>query len=357
MSDGYLPIYALNRGGVVESIHWGAVSVVDVQGQLVAWYGDPAVVTFMRSSAKPFQVLPFLQSGGHQRFALTLKEIALMCASHSGSDEHVETVRSIQTKCGVSEEELLCGVHEPLDATIAEELRRRGEMPTPNRHNCSGKHSGMLAYSKMKADLMDAEGVDLPYIDPRHPIQQDILNAFAEMCAVAKRQVGVGIDGCSAPNFAVPLRAAAYAYARLCDPEQGAVQPPSRAEACRIVTSAMVAHPEMVAGVGRFDTRLMQMGNGRLVSKGGAEGYQAIGLMPGALGGRSPALGIALKIADGDWRGLVREAVAVEVLRQMGFLSVEELQSLSDFGPCMARRNWRNIQVGEGYPIFELKHS
>lgn len=350
----YLPIFELIRGKTVESIHYGAAAVVDIHGKLLAWYGDPQAVTFLRSTAKPFQALPFIEHDGHQIYGLGSKEIALMCASHGGTDDHVATACSIQSKCGVNESELLCGVHEPLDAAAAQMLRERNETPTPNRHNCSGKHSGMLAYVKMKQRAGEAIPTDLPYIDPNHPIQREILNTFADMCNLKAEQIALGVDGCSAPNFAVPLQSAALAYARLCDPESGCVQPPKRAQACRVITTAMMTHPEMVGGAGRFDTCLMQAAKGRIVSKGGAEAYQGFGIMPGALRPGSPAIGVAIKIADGDDRRIVREAVALEILRQLGVLSASELDAMSAFGPRSPRFNWRKVVVGEAYPAFKL---
>ena len=356
MTDSpYLPVYELTRGKTVESIHDGAITVVDVTGKLIAWYGDPEVVTFLRSTAKPFQALPFIENGGHQKFELTPKEIALLCASHSGTDEHAAVAHSIQIKSGVNENELLCGVHEPMDPASAEALRERREAPTPNRHNCSGKHSGMLAYRQLKQQRGEQLPPDLPYIDPAHPIQQEILKTFADMCRIPVDQVAAGIDGCSAPNFAVPLHFAALGFARLSDPESGDVQPVARAAACHTITAAMMGHPEMVGGPHRFDTRLMQLTQGRMVSKGGAEAFQGIGLMPGALGPGSPALGIALKIADGDNRQIVRQAVSLEVLRQLNALTEAELEALSDMGPCLKRYNWRKIEVGASYPVFHLK--
>ena len=355
MTDSpYLPVYELTRGGTVESIHDGAIAVVDVSGKLIAWYSDPEARTFLRSTAKPFQALPFIEHGGHLAFGLTPKEIALLCASHSGTDEHAAVARSIQVKAGVDESELLCGVHEPMDPVTAEALRERKEAPTPNRHNCSGKHSGMLAYTKLKQRRGELPPQDLPYIDPSHPLQQEILNTFAEMCQIPVEQVAGGIDGCSAPNFAVPLRVAALGFARLSDPQAGNVQPAARAAACRTITAAMMSHPDMVGGPGRFDTRLMQITQGRMVSKGGAEAFQGIGLMPGTLGPGSPAVGIALKIADGDNRQMVRAAVSLEVLRQLGALSASEQAALSDIGPCLPRHNWRKIEVGSAYPVFHL---
>ncbi|HEX9029017.1 MAG TPA: asparaginase [Anaerolineales bacterium] len=347
-SQSYFPIFELTRGKTIESIHNGAIAVVDAYGKPVASYGDPDTLTFLRSSAKPFQALPFIEHGGQDFYHLTRREIALMCASHSGTDEHVAVAREIQAKTGVSESDLLCGVHYPYDNQTSEALRERKEQPTPNRHNCSGKHTGMLAYARME-HLSTAD-----YIDNEHPVQREIRQTFANMCALPVEQVALGIDGCSAPNFAVPLRNSALAYARLLDPVAGQVQPPARAAACRTITTSMMENPDMVGGPGRFDTRLMEVARRRILIKAGAEGYQGIGLAAGALGSGSPALGIALKIGDGDARAKARPAVVLEVLRQLGALSAAELALLAEFGPTFPVLNWRKIEVGEGRPCFEL---
>lgn len=344
----YEPIYEFTRGNTVESIHYGAIAVVDVSGNLVASYGDPSVVTFLRSTAKPFQVMPFLMRNGQETYQLTEREIAIMCASHSGTDDHVAVIREIQNKTGVEENELLCGTHEPYDVPTAESLREQKKRPTSNRHNCSGKHTGMLAYSRMLPDS------DLPYIDLAHPLQVEILENFAALCDLPVTAVHTGIDGCSAPNFAVPLKHAALAFARLCDPISGKVASENRISACKRITRAMTSNPDMVGGPGRFDTRLMEIGRGMILSKAGAEGYQGIGLLPGALGPDSPALGITLKIADGDARSKVRSAVALEVLRQLGALNDLDFSALKIFGPMLAVSNWRKLEVGKGYPTFEL---
>jgi len=350
-NSNYSPIFELTRGSVVESVHYGSIAIVDPQGRLHAWYGNPAQVTYLRSSAKPFQALPLLESGGQKAFDLNLPEIAIICASHSGTDEHAGLVAALQAKAGLNETDLLCGIHPPYDEATQAAMRQRGEAPTSNRHNCSGKHSGMLALSRM-------QGLSLTdYINPSHPVQHAILQAFAEMCDLSMEQVQVGIDGCSAPNFAVPLVNAALAYARLCDPVHGKVTPHTRAAACQFIVNAMIAHPYVVAGPGRFDTRLMNLAQGRLISKGGAEGYQGIGLLPGALGPDSPALGIALKIADGDVRSRACPAVSLEVLRQLGALSPEELGQMADIGPSQTIFNWRGIPVGVGRPCFDLVYA
>lgn len=353
-TEHFLPLFELRRGRIRESMHFGAIAIVDSRGKLLHSYGDPQTVAFLRSSAKPFQALPFVERGGPGRFSLTPRELALICASHTGSDEHVRTVQGIQAKVGIQEGDLQCGVHMPGDAAAYRALMARGEAPTPNRNNCSGKHTGMLAHAKMR---------DLPletYLERDHPVQEDILTAFAETCAYPKGKVELGVDGCSAPNFAVPLYNAALAFAKLCDPRDltGA-----RAEACRTITSAMMAHPDMVSGPGKFDCRLMQVGGGRIVSKGGAEGFLAMGLLPGTLAPDSSGVGIALKVSDGDastrtlqggTQTRVRPAVALEILKQIGALNEEQLRDLSEFGPNLPIQNHRGLTVGESRPIFEL---
>ncbi len=355
MTSTFLPLFELTRGQIVESIHFGAVAVVDSHGKLLYSYGDPQTVAFFRSSAKPFQALPFFERGGPEHFGLTQKEQALICASHEGSEEHVRTAESIQARAGIHESDLKCGVHMPGDTEAYKTLIARGEAPTPNRNNCSGKHSGMLAHAKMRGLPLDT------YLDRDHPVQQDILTTFAEMCKYPREKVQLGTDGCSAPNFGVPLYNAALGFARLCDPHD--LSEP-RARACRAITSAMTAHPKMVSGYKEFDCRLMQVGKGQIVCKRGAEGYQAIGLMPGALGAGSPGVGITFKVSDGDLtfrtiniepKNRVRPAATLEILRQLGALSDAQLKELSDFGPVLPVKNHRGLIVGESRPVFTLE--
>lgn len=340
------PIFELTRGNIVESVHYGSAAISDPSGRLIAWYGNPESVTFLRSTAKPFQALPFIEAGGDIAYELSSAEIAIMCASHSGTDSHVAPVRSLQLKVGIDESELLCGIHSPYDEATQQQLRQRGEEPTPNRHNCSGKHSGMLAFARLR------NWSTAHYIDPTHPLQSEILATLAEMVDLPTEKISIGIDGCSAPNFALPLKNCALAYARLCDPV-GIPHP--RAQACRKITAAILEHPVLIAGQGRFDTRLMEVTGGKVIAKGGAEGYQGVGIMPGVLAPDAPGFGIALKISDGDSRGRARPAVTLEILRQLGAITPEETESLSEFGPRFPITNWRNVLVGEARPCFQLQ--
>ena len=355
----YVPLVETTRGAIVESIHYGAIAVCDTQGRLLARAGDAEALVFLRSSSKPFQALPLVEGGGMERFGLNDRELALMCSSHSGTDEHVAVLTALQRKLGVSAAELLCGTHTPSDPLTAERMFLRGEENSPLRHNCSGKHTGMLAQALLYGDPRQ------DYIDPGHPVQQRILRVFSEMTGVPVPEIILGTDGCSAPVFAVPLRAAAYAFARLADPS---ALPEPRRSALRRIFSAMTSHPDMVAGPDTFDTRLMTAGRGRVLTKGGAEGYQALAVLPA---GSSGAMGITLKISDGDLAqadrgqranaiaprggGRARSTAALEALRQLGVLDSAQLAELSDFAP-RALSNWRNIPIGEIRPVFNLKN-
>ena len=341
----YEPMVEVRRGPVVESLHFGAVAVVDANGRLVASYGDPQTVTFLRSAAKPYQALPFMEAGGADQFGLTDREVALLCASHSGTDEHVHTVRGIQAKTGVHEEDLMCGTHPPYHQPTLTRMIRVGEEPTPNRHNCSGKHTGMVANTILHHWHRE------DYISLEHPLQRAILTAFAEMTDLDEEQVVLGIDGCSAPNFATPLYNTALAFARMADPSQLADR---RAEALQRIWRAMTTNADMVGGPGRFDTLLMDVMGGKLLTKAGAEGYQGVALRADALGPGSPALGIALKISDGDGASRAKVTAVMEVLRQLGGLNAEQTAALSEF-TTRPVYNWRKLVVGEIRPAFQLE--
>ena len=267
---------------------------------------------------------------------------------------HVQTVEAMQKKIGIDETHLQCGAHLPDDVAAFKRMILNNELPTPNRNNCSGKHTMMLAYAKMRGSALEN------YLDPDHPIQQDILASFADLCLIPPQEISLGVDGCSALNFALPLFNAALGMARLCDPRELSE---ARANACRKITSAMTSHPEMVSGNGEFDCELMKVGDGKIICKRGAEGFQIVGLLPGALGKDSAGIGIAFKVSDGDASRMginlessnrVRPAVMLEALRQLGALSTKQEQDLSAFGPVLPVKNHRGIVTGQSRPVFEL---
>ena len=313
------PLLELTRGALIESRHFGSIAVVDSNGKLIHSYGDPHTVAFLRSSAKPFQSLPFVEQGGVEHYGFTPAELAISCASHETAQLHLDNVHSLQLKVGIHENQLQCGPHLPSDANKLREVIVQNIKPTPNFNNCSGKHTMMLAFAKMRGLPLEN------YLDINHPIQQDILQTLSEMCMIDKNKIQLGVDGCSAINFAMPLYNAAFGIARMCDPKD---LTESRAIACKKITSAMLAHPEMISNHGEFDCELMTASNNKVITKHGAEGFQIIGIMPNVINERS--VGIAFKVSDGDRSGIndelesssrVRPAVTLEILRQLNVLN------------------------------------
>jgi L-asparaginase II len=346
------PILELTRGSIVESTHLGSIAVVNSTGKLLHSYGDPDTVAFLRSSAKPFQALPFVEQGGVEHFGFTQKELAISCASHETSQMHLDTIKAIQEKIGIRESHLQCGGHLPGDANKLRQVIKEDIKPTPNFNNCSGKHTAMLAFAKMRGLPLEN------YLDFDHPIQKEILKTFSEICGIEMDKIEPGIDGCSAPNFAMPLFNAALGMARMCAPHDLSE---TRAAACKKITAAMTAHPEMISNYGEFDCELMKVGEGEIITKRGAEGFQIIGLMPGLYG--EHGVGIAIKVTDGDSSRMndnlersarVRPAVTLETLRQLNVLSEKQLGSLANFGPEKILKNYAGLVTGGLKPVFTL---
>jgi L-asparaginase II len=332
-ADTYVPLAEVLRGSVVESIHFGAVAVVDRRGQVLRAAGDPYTLSYTRSSLKPLQALAFTADGGIERFGFSQAQVALMCASHSGEPRHVEAVADMLARCGCTPADLQCGTHAPGF------YEARGEVPPPPpystlQHNCSGKHSGMLAYCVQHGQPIG------DYLAFDHPLQQAIRRAVSTFTGVAESRLVAGIDGCSAPNYAVPLASLATAFARLAAADVDA----DYGMAPRTLANAMTAHPGMVSGEHRSDLALMQAGRGDWVTKIGAEGVQAIGI-------RSQGLGIAIKVADGQKRGLYPAIVAV--LEQLGVVDAAARQVLAPWGTRTVR-NYRGIATGEIRPAVVL---
>jgi L-asparaginase II len=329
------PLAHVLRGGEVESVHRGHVAVVDARGRLLAWAGDPRSMMFPRSAFKPFQALPLVETGAFARSGLKPDALALIAGSHSGTDRHAALARTILAAAGVDESALRCGSHPPYDEATAEALRARGEAPTPIRHNCSGKHAGMLLLAR-------SLGAPLPtYTDPDHPVQRRIFDRFAALVGERFVDPVPAIDGCSAPTPRMPLQTLAYSFALLGRGEDasGADLP-----ALTLIRDAMRAYPELVAGEGRLDTLLMRAVPG-MVTKAGAEGVHAIALP-------DRGIGIALKIEDGSRRAL--GPAVVSTLEALGVIGAAERAALAQHAGERLR-NYAGIEVGEIRGIARLE--
>jgi L-asparaginase II len=308
----------------------------DTSGRVLAFAGDPGKVAYMRSAAKPIQVLPVIETGAADRFGFTDRELAVMCGSHSGQDEHLQAVAAILSKVGINEGFLGCGTHQPLSRYQSEKLIRDGKPPTPLHNNCSGKHAGMLALAVHLGFPIDG------YWRETHPVQQLMRRVVGEMTGRPEGDISVGIDGCGVSVFGVPLAAMAAAYARLVSPDYFAG---ARRGAVERVVRAMVANPVMVGGAGRFCTALISATKGRIVGKEGADGVYCLGV-------RGMGIGFALKIEDGNRRAI--GPVVVEALKQMGLVSEEELSALREHGEPQVLNN-RGEPVGYVETAFDLR--
>ncbi len=309
----------VTRSGQVESWHRGAVAVVH-DGQPVLEVGGVDAPVFARSATKPLQALPFLERGLHERLALPPAELAVMCASHDGAPVHTAAVRSFLARGGLREDQLGCGPHAPFDPATRQELLRAGQKPGRVHNNCSGKHTGFL-------HLAAACGDDLAgYLEPDCRSQREVAAAVAAMAGLAAPPP-VGLDGCGAPTFVLPLLALARSFCRLANPDG---LPPVRAAACRTILDATGRAPELVAGDQRFCTALLRQWPGRCFAKNGAEGVYAVALAPDPARPRWPgALGIAIKIDDGAERGY--QPAIVDLLQWLGALPASLPPALARF--------------------------
>ena len=325
------------RGALVESRHAVSAVVVDAGGRLVASAGDPHLLTFWRSAAKPFQALPLVVDGAADHFGLGSEELALACASHSSEPVHLAVARRFLDRIGCTDSDLACGPHPPLGPAGADEVIRRGITMTASWSNCSGKHAGMLALARHHG--WPTAG----YERAGHPVQDRILREVAAWTGLATDDLALAVDGCTAACFGLPLHAMALAYARFAA-DQG--DPASR------LRDAMTAHPTLVAGAGRFDTDVIRASGGRILAKIGAEGVYGACIVP--LG-----MGVAVKVEDGDMRSapVALAAILRALLRRSPGPGFGEAEGVLERSARIDIRNTRGEVTGELAPAGDLEFS
>lgn len=338
------PLVEVRRGAITESRHRGHIAVVSGDGLVVSYAGAPNTLTYLRSSAKPFQVIPILASGAAERFGFTDREVALACGSHSGEPIHTEIATGMLKKIGVEASALKCGVHEPYSIEAAQVLRDKGEHPNVLHNNCSGKHVAMLAFAKHLGAPIET------YDLPEHPVQLAIVSVVSQFSGMPVEDLSVGVDGCGVPVFGITVRSMALAYVRLVStpPDfEKAVR-----DACQRIVRAMTAYPELIGGTSeRLDTEIMRAAPGAIVSKVGAEGVYTAGVLPSE--DWPSGLGLALKIEDGDDRR-ARPTVVIESLRQLGVLRDASLEHVARYA-FFPVNNRREDVVGEVRASFTLR--
>lgn len=320
----------VSRGEAVESYHRVHAAVVDARERTIGIAGDPALVTFWRSCAKPFQVMPLIESGGFDRFGWGDEQLALACASHGGEPEHVAIVEAMLQTLGLEEGDLACGPHEPLSPRGAKIVRECGARIRRTHNNCSGKHTAMLALALHKE--WSIEG----YERRDHCVQQAMLNQVALWTGMRPCEIDVAVDGCGAAVFGMSLEKMARAYARLGVASARGEEIPAR------VTRAMAAHPFLVGGTERLDSIIIEETNGRVITKVGAEGVHS-GVILGS------GIGFALKVEDGNARA--QQPALIQLLVELGALPQPLPAPLAEILRKPVR-NSRGEVVGETYVKF-----
>ena len=322
-----VPLVEILRGPFVESRHAGHAVVSNAAGEVIESWGDPGEIILPRSSAKMLQALPLLESGAGAR--LGDAQLALACASHSGEKRHVSEVSAWLDTLGLDSNALICGPQASRDRDLRHAMIRESVAPTRVHNNCSGKHTGFLMLARHF-------GTDLDYVDPDHAVQKAVRSAFEETCG--ETSPGFGIDGCSAPNFAVSLRGLAHGMAQFAAAGSGSGV---RDAAMARLRDAMMAHPKLVSGEGRACAILMEAAQGKAAVKTGAEGV-FVAILP------DQKLGIALKITDGATRAA--EVAIAALLARLGVIEPNH--------PMLQRpiRNWDGLVTGVERPVASLAH-
>jgi L-asparaginase II len=331
VNDGAVPVMEVWRGDLLECTHLGHAVIADAKGVVEAW-GNPEAVIFPRSSAKMMQALPLIETGAADARGLSQRHLALACASHRGAHMHVDLAGRWIADLGLRETDLRCGAHEPGDLVERDRLIRTGERPCQLHNNCSGKHSGFLTVTQhLKAGP--------EYVEIDHPLQKAVRAATEEL--TGETVAGWGVDGCSAPNFAMSLAGLGRAMAQYAVAREGHG---TREGAMHRLTRAMAAHPELISGEGQACTELMRAMDGRVAIKGGAEAVY-VAIVP------EKGLGIALKVVDGGYRA--SEAAVAALLARIGVLDPAHPAAVKRMSAVQS--NWRGLETGfyrmaDGFP-------
>lgn len=334
MSDIMIKVF---RNDTIESVHQGAVAVVDSSGKLRYSVGDPSFVTFLRSSAKPFQALAVVDSGAAEAFGLTQQEIAIIAGSHNGEKKHVKLVRGILKKVGLNKSHLQCGTHVPhyyMALGITPAKKRFSSL----QHNCSGKHAGMLVTCVY-------EGWNLKsYLNPRHPVQKLITKKISELCEYPERKIKIGIEGCGAPTHALPLKNMAIGFSKL---KSFGARSERTSQSLQVVADSMWRYPDMISGRGRLDYDVAVASKRNILAKAGAEALHCAVVL-------DQEYGLAVKILDGSRRALA--PAAIETYRQLGVLNKSQLRSLREWASPPVF-NHQGKKVGYLQADFKLKRA
>jgi L-asparaginase II len=318
----------VTRGNLVESRHRGLAVVVDGDGDVLFSAGDVDSAIFPRSSCKAMQALPLIESGAADAFGFGNRELALSCSSHSGEDAHAELAAAMLAKAGKDVSAMECGAHWSSDQKTIIHQARTLEKPSALHNNCSGKHSGFICTCVHTGT--DPKG----YVGYDHPLQQELRGIMENLTGATLGPDNCGVDGCSIPTYAVPLKGLAHGFAKMAT---GTALSPERAKASRRLIDACMAEPFFVAGTGRACTRIMEIAPGKIFTKTGAEGVFIAAL---------PEQGIAMAVKCEDGATRAAEAIITALLAkyfEAGSAEQDALLAMANH----SMYNWNGIHVGD----------
>jgi len=319
----------VKRGKLTEREHFGFLILVDKKENIISKKGNYEDNSFfLRSCAKPFQALPVITSGTYSKFNFTPAELAVICSSHTASKEHLLLIKSILKKIGLTEKNLQCGTHDPIDTETKNYLIKRDLKASPIHNNCSGKHSGMLAVCKAMNWDINA------YLDFDHPLQKHYIEIIKKLCNI-KESIELSIDGCGAPVYGMPFYKMGFGFLKL-----------FLSQEAELIKKAFIQHPTVIGGNGRLDSEIIKASHGKLIAKVGAEGL-CIVVNP------KEEQALVVKIMDANIPA--RSIVAIESLRQLGWLSSKEIETIEISNLYDLKvKNLNGIQVGEVQPVFQI---
>lgn len=333
------------RGNALESFHRGALAIVDADGAVHTALGDIDRPIFPRSAIKALQALPLVASGAADHFGLHDEGLALACASHGGEREHAATAAAVLAKAGLDDGALECGTHWPYHEASSRAMARSRHGPGPLHNNCSGKHAGFVCVGCLMAQQAGRDPAEFVrgYVKPEHPVMREISAAIQAATGCDLAHAPTGTDGCSIPTFGIPLRQLARGFARLAT---GQGLSPGHASAATRLRQAVARAPFMVAGSGRFDTKVMQHFGERVFCKVGAEGVYCAALP-------TRGLGVAIKVDDGNTARAAEVVMAgvIEALAQRDEADAAVLRDLVR----VPLKNWNGIEVGRIEPAEALR--
>ena len=301
----------ITRGKLIESIHKAKCIIKNYNYETIFSTNNDEDLVYPRSAIKIFQAIPFIKSKAHKKYNLSQKQIAIACASHCGETEHIKVLYEWIEKIQIKRKILKCGVHNPLDLKSSNKLLLIGKKPNELHNNCAGKHLAMISGCLAKNLNINS------YTLMEHPYQKNIRKYLEYFTEIKLNKIQKGIDGCSAPQYAFPLKNLSIALINLIKHYK---EEKIYSNEIKILFESIAKYPHLTGSKNIYSSQLMLATNGKVFSKGGAEGVLLFVHKEKKIGG-------VIKVIDGNERAL--PSIANEIFKKLNILNKKELKILS----------------------------